>query len=86
MTGQEAGGGSGDQRLSSAHSEKLGGPALLGEVLNPLHRGAKAGLYPGSSRVGRKWQLPPNVVQIRAMDGTQGRCRKAGCVRGVGGD
>lgn len=44
MTGQEAGGGSGGQRLSSALSEKLGAPALLAEVLNPLHRGAKAGL------------------------------------------
>lgn len=44
MTGQEAGGGSGGQRLSSALSEKLGGPALLAEVLNPLHGGAKAGL------------------------------------------
>lgn len=44
MTGQEAEGGSGGQCLSSAHSEKLGRPALLAEVLNPLHRGSKAGL------------------------------------------
>lgn len=44
MTGQEAGGGSGGQHLSSALPEKLGGPALWAEVLNPLHLGAKAGL------------------------------------------
>lgn len=39
MTGQEAGGVG-----ASAHSEKLGGPALLAKVLNPLYRGAKTGL------------------------------------------
>lgn len=68
MTGQEAGRGSGGQCLSSAHSEKLGGPALL----NPLLQGAKAGQSPGPSRVGRKWQLPSNIVRMRAMSRTQG--------------
>lgn len=41
VTGQEAGGSSGGQRLSSAHSEKLGGPALLAEVLNPSTEGRR---------------------------------------------
>lgn len=44
----------------------FGDLTLLAEMLHSLHKGAKAGPEPGPSRVDRKWQLPPSIVQIRS--------------------
>lgn len=45
---------------------RFGDLPQLAEMRHSLHRGVKARPEPGSSRVCRKWQLPPRIVQMRS--------------------